>query len=135
MKNRGFTLIELLSVVAIIGLLASIAIPSYREYVQRSRATEATALLSDMRIRMERYFQDNRTYAGGPCTPVGGGEYFVYSCPVPPDATTYILQAVGKVEPGLSGYVYTVNQNNDRTSSLPDGTAGNCWLIKKHSTC
>lgn len=59
---RGFTLIEMMIVVAIVGILAAIAYPSYQQYVLRSNRTEGQALLSDAAAREERYFAQNNTY-------------------------------------------------------------------------
>lgn len=60
--QRGFTLIEVMIVVAIIGILAAIAYPSYDEYVKRGNRTEGQALLSDASARQERYFAQNNEY-------------------------------------------------------------------------
>ena len=64
--NNGFTLVELLLVMAIIGLMAGAALPFYNDYVMRSKLVEGTSALSDGRIKMEQFFQDNRTYLNGP---------------------------------------------------------------------
>jgi type IV pilus assembly protein PilA len=61
-RSKGFTLIELLIVVAIIGILASIAIPQFSAY--RGKAYNAAAL-SDLKNAMpmlESYFSDNQYY-------------------------------------------------------------------------
>lgn len=60
---RGFTLIEVMITVAIVGILAAIAYPSYQQYVLRSHRSEGMALLSEAAARMERYYAQNSTYA------------------------------------------------------------------------
>ena len=60
--SKGFTLIELMIVVAIVGILAAIAYPSYRDSVRRSHRSEGQALLLDTQSREERYYSNNNTY-------------------------------------------------------------------------
>lgn len=61
--EHGFTLIELMITVAIVGILAAIAYPSYTEYVLRSNRSEGQAFLNDAAARQERYYAQNNTYA------------------------------------------------------------------------
>jgi type IV pilus assembly protein PilE len=66
-RLHGFTLTELMIVVAIVGVLASIAVPSYRSYVVRANRADAQKALLVMAQAMERYFVANNTYLV--CTP------------------------------------------------------------------
>jgi type IV pilus assembly protein PilE len=60
----GFTLIELMITVAVIGILAAIAMPSYQQYVLKANRQEAEAILMESAQFMERYFTTNNTYVG-----------------------------------------------------------------------
>ncbi len=60
---RGFTLVELMVVTAIVAILASVAVPAYINYVNRSKQSEAAAMLMTARLEMEEFYTDNRRYA------------------------------------------------------------------------
>jgi type IV pilus assembly protein PilE len=62
-KHKGFTLIELMITILIVAILASIAIPSYREYVIRGNRTAAQAVMMELATRQQQFFVANRTYA------------------------------------------------------------------------
>lgn len=63
-KAKGFTLIELMVTIVIVAILASIAIPSYREYVLRGNRRAAQAAMMEIATRQQQYFVANRVYAG-----------------------------------------------------------------------
>jgi len=143
--QQGFTLIELMIAVAIIAILSAIAIPQYSEYVMRSRITEATMTLSDQRLKMERFFQDNRSFtpvglpaactAGTVAPPPAATAHFTFVCSVT-SPTTYTVTATGTGP--MLGFVYSVNDANvRRTTGAPTGwtLAGNCWVLKKDGSC
>lgn len=60
--TAGFTLIELILVVAIIGVLASIAIPAYQDYQEKARIYGAVTDITSMAAKIEAYYQDAREY-------------------------------------------------------------------------
>lgn len=60
--HKGFTLVELMIAIAIIGILASVAIPQYTSYVQRGYRSDALAAIQQIMNAQERYYTDNATY-------------------------------------------------------------------------
>src|SRR5688572_11704387 len=61
-RFQGFTLMEVMITVAIVGFLASLAYPSYTQYVRRGKIVEALGELTTLRVKLEQYYQDNRNY-------------------------------------------------------------------------
>jgi type IV pilus assembly protein PilE len=139
---NGFTLIEMLIVVAIVGLLAGIAYPSYSDYVLRSRITDALGELGALRVKQEQYYADNRNY-GSSATGCSGlvmptNTYFTFTCTWVSSDQNFLLSATGKSTGPLNGHTFTVNHKNEQRTTAFVGAPAvplNCWIKRKSETC
>ena len=89
--QSGFTLIELMIAVAIVGILASIAYPSYQDSVMKSRRADAKGALLGLANAMERHFTETNSYldaAGTTATPADTGAPRIYATQSPVDGGT-----------------------------------------------
>ena len=132
-RQSGFTLIEIMITVAIIGILAAIAYPSYQDQVRKARRADAQGDLLELTSFMERFYSQNDRYdqnkTGDAVTlpftqsPQEGNAYYQISFSAGPTRETYTLQAVPQGP-----------QTNDRCDTLTVNNAGktdaaedNCW--------
>jgi type IV pilus assembly protein PilE len=79
-QHRGFTLIEILIAVAIVGILAAIAYPSYQSAMRKNNRAAAESYLGDVAQRQQQYLLDQRSYASDVST---------LSVPIPASVTPY----------------------------------------------
>lgn len=130
-KTTGFTLIELMITIAIVGILASVAIPSYQESVIKSRRADAEGALMNFANAMERHFTEANSYCDAAVTGAKGtavedcgtaandaGAPRVYSAPT--ETANYYELSISAV----SANSFTVsaepagNQANDKCGTL-----------------
>jgi len=146
-KVYGFTLVELLTVIAIIGILAMIALPQYNDYIRRAALQEAFTQLSDFRVRLEQFYQDNRAYGTvGEASSCGhdgdanridfaaGSDHFNFVCALTgvgaDQNQAFLLTATGSSGAAL-GHTFTLDQNNTKGTTAFKGGAivKSCWLV------
>jgi len=98
---KGFTLIELMVVVAIVGIIAAIAIPSYTEQVHKSRRSDAVRAIGQVQLELERWRAENPSYANCAGTGCGSGTY-----PAASSSDFYTIQFASPA-PTATGYTIT----------------------------
>jgi type IV pilus assembly protein PilE len=132
-KMRGITLIELMIVIVVIGIMAAIAYPNYREFVARANRNEAKAALLRIATNQERFYLQNNSYTcdmtrlGFPVANTFVTDSQTYTVDVTAcDSNNFTAQAVynipGDPEAGKCG-TFLINGRNVK-QSLPDT---NCW--------
>lgn len=141
-NTRGFSLLELMITVAIVGILASIAYPSYQESVAKSRRNEASNALFTAAQALERYYSANGRYtttAGGSTLPAvfptkvpenGTAYYTIASTAASANAFTLQATRAGVMAGDACGNFTYDETGNLAITSLPDGsskTLADCW--------
>lgn len=140
-QQHGFTLVEVMVVVAIIGILTAIAVPSYTQYIQNSRRADAAALLMANYQYMQRFYAANNRYdalidGSAPANPrlpntqsppAGNGGTVAYnlrlSSDTPTTRITFLLEAV----PTATDRCGTLSINQLGQRFVSQGTVAECW--------
>jgi type IV pilus assembly protein PilE len=136
-RTAGFTLIEVMIAVVIISVLSAIALPAYKDYVVRSRLTEAFSALSAAQPNAEQYWSNNRKYDGFSTTtglPKDTDNFTYALTTATTSAYTITATGIGKV----TGFTYTIDQSGNR-ATLGVGAGwtrtASCWTGRKDGTC
>ena len=139
-RQSGFTLIELMITVAVVAILAAIAIPSYADYVNRSRRNDVRLSLAQSAQWMERFrAENNGTYTGATLqpgttvSPVSGTPMYDITVVVNDAGATYQLTATRRAGSAMASDAcgnYTLSSDGQRTAAA-GVTAGavfeRCW--------
>ncbi|HEF4762287.1 TPA: prepilin-type N-terminal cleavage/methylation domain-containing protein [Pseudomonas putida] len=128
-SNRGFTLIEIMIVIAIIGIVLTIAMPSFTEYLNKGRRTEVAGLLSEQAQILERFYSQKNVYTGA--TGLSAGNDYYTITPTLTDQT-FLLTAVRKAGASMgTDKCGDFTLTNTGVRNMVNATAGlttkDCW--------
>ncbi|MDH1056051.1 type IV pilin protein [Aquipseudomonas alcaligenes] len=132
MKRNGFTLIELMIAVAVVGILAALAYPSYTEYVKKTYRAEVVAVMLENAQIMERYYSQNGTYENASIvdqSPPDGNA--IYDIEIDDASTTdsaFVINAKavdGGLMDGDECEALSINELGEQGSG--DGDNSVCW--------
>jgi type IV pilus assembly protein PilE len=128
LQQNGFTLIELMIAVAIVGILAAIAYPSYQDSVRKSRRADVEGVLLGLANAMERRFTETNSYVGAVAPPA---TYYTVTIPVA-TASSYTLNAAPIVTgPQANDKCGTLTLDQTGAKGITGGatgvTATDCW--------
>jgi type IV pilus assembly protein PilE len=109
-KNTGFSLIELLTVMAVLGIIATIAVPSYLGQMTNTRRKDGQSALMALAQAMERHYTEKNTYVsaanGDPTSNVNGvapvSNVFASEAPVDSSAKYYDLRITAATSASFS---------------------------------
>jgi type IV pilus assembly protein PilE len=127
-RYSGFTLIELIIAVAVVGILAAIAYPSYQEQVRQTRRAEVASVLLENAQLLERHFTRVGAYDTGVAplatqSPTSGNAIYTIATVRGPNTYTLTATAVpGGLMAGDTCAIYTFNQVGQRTPA-----DASCW--------
>lgn len=126
-QHQGFTLIELMIAVAVVGILAAIAYPSYMDSIRKARRADAKSALLDAVHRQERFFTENNQYTNvlvGPSGCTGSACGLGLSSATTTDGYyTLALNAVANAAGRISAYTITATPFAGK-SQTKDTTCG-----------